>query len=188
MIARICLIASFMIVTISYNLCAQPPQVTSFMIAEGSAYTTTRTVNLSNTCTGSPTFYIASESPTFSGTAWKPYAANSTFSLSGGHGIKTVYFMVKNAKNERSPKVSDTISFEVDVKPIGLPSLSADRKTIAYLMQDGHTLRVHRERDNRYFSFTFKQPVYNPKLSPDGSKIYYTRLSPLPTSILTSFV
>ena len=43
------------------------PVVSSFSINDGASLTTSRNVTLNNTCTGSPTQYMASESATFSG-------------------------------------------------------------------------------------------------------------------------
>ena len=73
-----------------------PPTV-SFSIDDGAESTPTRTVTLNNTATGIPADYIASESATFAGAAWKPYSAAPSFTLSAANGTKTVYLKVKNA-------------------------------------------------------------------------------------------
>jgi hypothetical protein len=84
------------------------PKVNSFTINNNAASTTSRTVTLNNSCTGSPTHYIASESSSFSGATWKAYSTAPSFTLSSGNGTKTVYFKVKNAIGE-SAVSSDTI-------------------------------------------------------------------------------
>lgn len=85
--------------------------VTSFQINNGAADTTNRKVTLNSTATGSPTYYRASESATFAFATWKAYKSNKAikFTLSKSLGVKTVYFMVKNA-TEESAVVSDTIT------------------------------------------------------------------------------
>ena len=88
---------------------AQPaPTITRFTINNEAASTANTTVKLNNTCTGSPTHYMASESSSFSGAKWHEYRSDPTFTLSAGLGIKTVYFKTKNAAGE-SNVMSDTI-------------------------------------------------------------------------------
>ncbi|MFZ0928018.1 MAG: C1 family peptidase [Syntrophobacteraceae bacterium] len=72
------------------------PVATSFEINGGAASTASSTVTITNSATGPPQNYMASQSPTFGGAAWKPYSVSSSFTLSGTNGIKTVYFKVKN--------------------------------------------------------------------------------------------
>ena len=84
------------------------PAVTMFKINNGASITTSRKVTLNNTCTGIPRYYMASESPFFSGATWKNYATAPSFTLSTGNGTKTVHFKVKNSAGE-SAVVSDTI-------------------------------------------------------------------------------
>jgi hypothetical protein len=95
----------------------QAPQVTAFTINNGTAETTTRNVTLNNTCSGSPTQYIASESATFSGATWQTYSSAPGFTLSTGNGTKRVYIKVKNAQGE-SPSVSDTITLNEPITPV----------------------------------------------------------------------
>ena len=49
------------------NMTGLAPSVNSFAINGGAASTASRTVTLNNTCTGSPTHYMASESSSFTG-------------------------------------------------------------------------------------------------------------------------
>ncbi len=76
-----------------------PPVLQSIQINNpGDTTTSSRTVTLNNTTTGgTPTYYIASQSATFAGAAWKPYSTAPSFTLSAAEGTKTVYFKVKNA-------------------------------------------------------------------------------------------
>jgi hypothetical protein len=73
------------------------PTVTSFQIDNGAGTTSSQTVTLNNTATGSPRYYMASQSPSFAGAAWKPYSTAPSFTLSAAQGNKTVYFKVRNA-------------------------------------------------------------------------------------------
>ena len=91
--------------------------VTSFAINNGAASTTSQAVTLNNTCTGNPTHYMASESASFAGAAWLPYATAPSFTLSSGAGTKTVYFKVKNEVGESSA-VSDTIEYSPAVPTV----------------------------------------------------------------------
>ncbi len=93
---------------------AQLPTVTSFKIDGGAASTITQTVTLHNTATISPTKFMASESPDFTGARWLAYSTAPKFTLSAGDGPKTVYFQVQNSAGP-SPVVSDTI--QLDLSP-----------------------------------------------------------------------
>ncbi len=85
-----------------------PPTVESFLIDNGAGTTPSRTVTLNNTAIPSPSYYMASQSSTFSGAAWKPYSTAPSFTLSAANGPKTVYIKVKNAAGV-SAKASDSI-------------------------------------------------------------------------------
>ena len=87
------------------------PVVTTFQINSGAAYTTSRTVTLNNTATGSPTHYMASESQTFLSGVWKAYNGKPKFKLSASTGVKTVYFKVQNITGA-SAVVNDTITLK----------------------------------------------------------------------------
>ncbi len=95
---------------IGFRLAAVPTQVVSFAINGGAATTPDPVVTLDNTATNSPTEYMASESPDFSGATWQPYVTAPSFTLSSSEGgTKTVYFKVRNAGGESAP-VSDAIN------------------------------------------------------------------------------
>ncbi|MCX7847579.1 MAG: C10 family peptidase [bacterium] len=92
------------------------PTVTAFSINNGAASTSTRTVSLNNTCSGSPTEYMASESSSFSGASWLPYSPAPSFTLSSGNGTKTVYFKVRNSFGTSSA-AADTITLNESSYP-----------------------------------------------------------------------
>ncbi len=89
----------------------EAPEIASFAIDDGAASTALRSVLLTNTCTGTPSEFMASESADFAGASWQPYAAAPPFLLSQGNGTKTVYFKVRNAWGEAA-STNDTIAFE----------------------------------------------------------------------------
>ncbi|HNY27429.1 MAG TPA: hypothetical protein PKH31_08620, partial [Candidatus Sumerlaeota bacterium] len=90
------------------------PVVSSFKINNGAAETANPAVTLPSICegaTGATHSYMASESPDFTGAAWKPYASVPLFILSNTtSGTKTVYFKVKDSANAESAVTSDTIT------------------------------------------------------------------------------
>ncbi len=97
-------------VTATFVAVPAPPEVTAFAINSDAVTTTNPVVTLNNTCVGSPTQYMASESLTFPGASWQAYGAAPPFALSAGAGgTKTVYFKVRNESGESAP-VSDTIT------------------------------------------------------------------------------
>jgi hypothetical protein len=85
------------------------PVISRFAINNGASSTTSRTVTLDNTASGSPTEYRASESSTFAGAVWRPYAPAPSFELSAGVATKRVYFQLRNAAGATSTVTSDTI-------------------------------------------------------------------------------
>jgi hypothetical protein len=96
--------------TIRVTSVSSGPMVTSFSINSGTSSTSSRSVTLNNTCSGSPTQYMASESSSFNGASWQTYSTAPSFTLSSGNGTKTVYFKVKNSSGQESASVSDTIT------------------------------------------------------------------------------
>ena len=97
------------------------PSVTSFAINNGAASTSSRVVTLNNACSNSPRYYMASESPTFTGDAvWYGYSANPTFTIkSAGNGTKTIYFQVVDSTYALiSNRMSDTITLNEVSTPV----------------------------------------------------------------------
>ncbi len=98
------------------------PVVGSFVINNGSQYTGTNKVTLTNVSFGNPASYMASEDPGFKGASWQKYSASPSFTLSSGSGKKTVYFMVKNNDGPSDAKSAD---IEIPAAPVViLPSSS----------------------------------------------------------------
>ncbi|MCX5768852.1 MAG: formylglycine-generating enzyme family protein, partial [Candidatus Hydrogenedentes bacterium] len=93
---------------------SEPLTVVSFALNNGAAETSSRAVTLNNSCTGSPTHYMASESQTFTDSVWLAYDTAPSFTLSAGNATKTVYFRVKNDTDE-SAAISDTITLTESV-------------------------------------------------------------------------
>ncbi len=100
--------------------------VTSFEINNAATATTNRAVTLNNVCMGLPAEYIASESASFAGAAWMPYATEPTFTLSLGVGARTVYFKVRNAGGE-SVVASDTIFLMPNTVPVDAGTFTMGR-------------------------------------------------------------
>ncbi len=86
------------------------PSLVSFVINNGNEKTTTRSVTLNNIADFNPTYYMASESPTFEKAKWISYSTAPSFTLSKSYGTKTVYLKVKNGAGE-SNVLSDTIDY-----------------------------------------------------------------------------
>ncbi|SPF44501.1 Metallophosphoesterase (fragment) [Syntrophobacter sp. SbD1] len=78
------------------------PVVSYFTINGGATSTASRVVTLNNTVVGStPTYYMASESSSFTGASWLTYSNAPSFTLSGSGG-KIVYFKVKDGSGKQS--------------------------------------------------------------------------------------
>lgn len=63
-------------------------------------YTNNQSVTVTLTASNNPTLMQISEDPTFTAVPWIPFAATSSFSLSGGEGSKTVYCKIQNGAGE----------------------------------------------------------------------------------------
>lgn len=87
------------------------PSVRVLAINDGAPSVNGSGVTLNNDCQGSPTEYMASESPTFSNAGWNRYSTAPGFTLSPGNGRKVVYFKVRNAVGE-----SDTVPDDIERK------------------------------------------------------------------------
>jgi len=98
-------------ITVTAIFASTPPMVTSFAINSGDASTVNPLVTLNNTCTNSPTEYMASESSSFAGASWQPYSTAPSFTFTGSAITRTVYFKARNGFGE-SATVSDTIYLE----------------------------------------------------------------------------
>jgi metallophosphoesterase (TIGR03768 family) len=92
------------------------PVVSSFKINGNAASTKSQTVTLNNTVVGStPTGYLASEDPGFSGAVWLPYSKAPSFTLSPNTGVKTVYFKVQDGSGTESAVVHSSIRYKAQL-------------------------------------------------------------------------
>lgn len=85
------------------------PSLTSLSIDGGAGSTFERQVTLNMTATGYPSEYMASESSSFAGASWQPYAASVPFTLSPAEGVKRVFVKVRDRSGAVSSVQSDTI-------------------------------------------------------------------------------
>lgn len=91
-------------------------QVAHFNINRGAAKTTSHSVTLDHSLSGTVTQYRASEHADFSDTDWQDYSGVPAFELSSGNGEKRVYFQVRRHSTINdavvetlSPVVSDSV-------------------------------------------------------------------------------
>lgn len=99
------------------------PTNTSVVINSGAA--TTESVSVSLTLAASDTSAIQmmiSNTLSFSGLSWEPYAITKAWTLTEGLGVKTVYVKFKDASDNTSVVVTDTISLVAPVAPLALGS------------------------------------------------------------------
>lgn len=97
------------------NRLSQPstvPVLSSMLINSGNSVTTSRTVTLVASYTGSATHYMVSESASFTGATWETVVSNIPFIISDIVGDHTIYLKLKNNSGESSI-VSDTIEFQI---------------------------------------------------------------------------
>lgn len=105
-------------VNVTASFALAPPVVTSFAINSGAATTMPLDVTLNDTTMNNPIDYMASESASFTGATWQPYVTASSFTLSFGIGVRTVYFKARNGTGE-SGVVSDTIFLVPNTVSVG---------------------------------------------------------------------
>jgi len=76
------------------------PIVQNFSLNQGDDHTTDRNVVINITAINTPTHYIASENPVFTGSEWKIFESTANFTLSSGYGPKRVYLKLRNDEGE----------------------------------------------------------------------------------------
>ena len=93
------------------NLPLLTPVVSSLKINGGAVSTTSTTVTLNNTVTGTtPYQYMASELPSFEGAAWQAYSNAPSYTFQNTTpGTKTVYFQVVDGLGNTSTAVHASI-------------------------------------------------------------------------------
>lgn len=92
----------------------------SVIINDGASTTTESSVSMKFSYNGTPTHYMLSESPSFTGASWISFTNPASFILSGGEGNKTVYAKIKDASTESISK-NDSITYS----PVAEVSLSS---------------------------------------------------------------
>ncbi|MBM3287963.1 MAG: hypothetical protein FJY88_11530 [Candidatus Eisenbacteria bacterium] len=108
-----------------------PPVLSTLVIAGGSPYTLSRTVTLAVSASddkGVSEILIA-ENPSFTGAAWRGYAAQIQFELSSGDGSKTVHAKVRDTGGNESSKLSGTIVLAESAPVAGLSPHSSARSS-----------------------------------------------------------
>lgn len=93
------------------------PEITSFAICNGAGAAIPADITLNNTAINGPEEYMASESASFTGATWLPYAIAPAFAFSSSVGPHTVYFKVRNAFGE-SNVASDSIFLVSNMLPV----------------------------------------------------------------------
>lgn len=88
---------------------AQAPAAPSISINGGASSTRSRSVVLSVSASGAAEMRFKNENLSWS--AWQPYAAQKTWTLSSGYGTKTVWLQCRDACGYMSQQASDTISY-----------------------------------------------------------------------------
>ncbi|MBF0102917.1 MAG: hypothetical protein HQK77_18635, partial [Desulfobacterales bacterium] len=85
----------------------------SITIDAGATYTNLLTASLSHSADDGSGIGVnemmLSEDPAFAGAAWEAYNASSTFTISAGDGVKTIYIKFRDTLNNEGPTYSDTI-------------------------------------------------------------------------------
>jgi len=112
-------------ITVCATSPATLPSPTWLALNLGDEITRDPALLLYNTCSGTPTDYMASESPSFAGATWVPYLDAPRFQLSAGDGEKTVYFRVRDGLSE-SIWISDTILLDTTAPVPVLSTLTPD--------------------------------------------------------------
>jgi YD repeat-containing protein len=162
------------------------PNVGSFVIDNGQAYSTRQQVTLNNVSLGvtagnATDFYMASENADFSDGLWQPFSTAPVFaSTKLPVGFKTstnitIYFKVKNGNGESKSK-SASIQWLSDIDGDGIPDLNDtdnDNDRIPDAWETAHGLNPFNPSDAAQYppadaSLTYLQK-YNYGLNPDSA-------------------
>lgn len=71
-------------------------------------------------------------------------------------------------------KEISTLSEGIEIR--GVPSFTKDGVTMVYMDQESLTLKLYDYHTEEVRRFAFPSPIYNPKISPDGERLFYTQL------------
>lgn len=90
------------------------PSITDFHINGGQTATPIRTVTLTYALTGNASYYRASERSDFETAEWQPLEPEVRYDLTGGSGLKTVYFQVKKFASVEGAELRSLSDVAVD--------------------------------------------------------------------------
>lgn len=98
-------------------------QDSGITINSGAVYATNRSVSLALWSTGAVQMRLSNDHAAWS--AWEPYAAVRSWTLSAGDGSKTVYAQFRNGSGVLSGVASDTVVLDTTA-PVGVVSINDD--------------------------------------------------------------
>jgi hypothetical protein len=107
------------------TLDSQAPGSPSIAINYGAPSTTSGIVTLALSASDAGEMRV-SENSGFNDAAWVPYTATRTFTLSAGNGVKTVYAEFRDAADNRSGVVNDTIVLDTSTIAAPFVTIQAD--------------------------------------------------------------
>ena len=90
------------------------PSITDFRIDGGQTATPSRTVTLTYALTGNASHYRASERSDFKTAEWQPLASEVRYDLTGGSGLRTVYFQVRKLTSVEGAELRSLSGVTVD--------------------------------------------------------------------------
>lgn len=103
----------------------QAPTTTSVSINSGNPYTNSSLVTLNLNAVGASSMMI-SESSTFTGASYEPYAATKNFTLGNGDGTKTIYVKYIDVAGNETNAISDTIILDTVSPEVLISSTETD--------------------------------------------------------------
>ncbi len=90
------------------------PSIADFRINGGQTETPSRTVTLTYALTGNASHYRASERSDFKTAEWQPLASEVRYDLTGGSGLRTVYFQVTKLTSVEGAELRSLSDVTVD--------------------------------------------------------------------------
>lgn len=135
------------------NLVAAP-QVSSLILKNGDAVTTSRTIPIYHTYSdahGTPSSYIVSENGSFTGAAWNIYTPQFNFVLSAGNGGKIVYLKIRNVSGV-SPVYSSAITLN-ETQLLVSPTSPIVQKELSLPINQGFVMSPNPAVQNVNLSF-----------------------------------
>jgi hypothetical protein len=111
-----------------------PPSAPSISVNDAAPYAATRAVTLALSATDNAvlTEMQVSDSSTFSGASWQPYAGSLPWTLSDVDGTKTVFARFRDADLNVSATASDDITLDRVVPTSSVTALAASQSTTSF--------------------------------------------------------